>query len=358
MHTTEKPTAKKLPTASPPSFQRALIAWFDREGRTYPWRETADPYAILVSEIMLQQTQIATVLERGYYRRWMQQFPDIPTLAVASEEAILKAWEGLGYYRRARNLRKLAQVVVEHHDGAMPETLEEILALPGIGPYTAGAIYSFAYDRPAPLVDGNVARVFARLFDYEKEVDAREGQKQLWEWAAALIPDKRARAYNAALMELGQRLCTQAAPACLDCPVAAFCQTRTPQALPNKTPRRATVFQDEHVLFHVRNGKLRVTQEDGSRRRGLWKLPACDPQVQAGLTLLYKAKYSITHHRVTLHVYQPVASVEEEDGDASWYDLKTVSALAMASPYRKAVETILADPLEDFSAYKASVRKT
>ncbi len=357
MLTTEKPIAKDLPTTSLKSFQTALITWFDREGRTYPWRETTDPYAILVSEIMLQQTQIATVLERGYYERWMQQFPDIPTLAAASEEAILKAWEGLGYYRRARNLRKLAQEVQEHHGGVMPETLEAILALPGIGPYTAGAIYSFAYDRPAPLVDGNVARVFARLFDYAKEVDGREGQKQLWDWAAALISNKRARAYNSALMELGQRICAQATPDCLKCPVSAFCQTRNPQALPNKTPRRATIFQDEHVLFDIRDGQLRVTQEGGSRRRGLWKLPECDPGSHSSLTLIYKAKYSITHHRVTLHVYQSAVALPEE-GEVVWQDLDEVSALAMASPYRKAVEAILTDPLAELSTNVDSARKT
>lgn len=344
----QKPVAKHAPDDAAAPFQQAITTWFERDGRSYPWRETTDPYAILVSEIMLQQTQIATVLDRQYYQRWLAQFPDVATLATAEEDAILKAWEGLGYYRRARNLHKLAKVVVEEHGGRMPETLEGLLALPGIGRYTAGAVFSFAYNQPGPLVDGNVARVFARLFDYATEVDSTPGQKQLWAWAEQLVPAENARAYNSGLMELGQRVCTQKAPQCQDCSVSAFCQTRQPETLPNKTQRKATVVMDEHVLFAIQDDQLLLAQEQGKRRQGLWKLPerpVADLDA-IGAALVYKAKYAITHYRVTLHAYAGNGTASEHE---RWHSLSEVADLAMPSPYRKAVTQLLADHADGFS---------
>ena len=145
-----------------PRIAADLVEWFRKAGRDYPWRRTRDPYAILVSEVMLQQTQISTVLDRGYYAKWLAQFPNFAVLAAAPESEILKAWEGLGYYRRARNLQRLAQTVVAEHGGVFPNEPTAIRALPGIGPYTAGAIASFAFGLPEPIVDGNVARVLSR----------------------------------------------------------------------------------------------------------------------------------------------------------------------------------------------------
>ncbi|MFT4638442.1 MAG: A/G-specific adenine glycosylase [Verrucomicrobiales bacterium] len=338
MPSDSKPAAKQAPLDERKRFQTALISWFRQDGKSYPWRETTDPYAILVSEMMLQQTQIATVLERDYYGRWMTQFPDISTLALAHEDAVLKAWEGLGYYRRARNLHRLAQVVHEEHAGILPDKLEGILALPGIGRYTAGAVLSFAHDQSTALVDGNVVRVFARLFDYAIEVDSTEGQKQMWAWAEALVPGTDARRYNSALMELGQTYCRQKQPVCVACPVSVFCQTRHPDSLPNKSKRRATVHLDEHVLFQLENDSLWLVQEQGKRRQGLWKLPECSEDQLVKRSLIYKAKYSITHYRVTLHVYEsqglPVS-------DGKWLPLEEIPDLAMPSPYRKAVDHLL-----------------
>ena len=333
-----KPLAQAPPLDDPEAFQTALLNWFRNEGKSYPWRDTTDPYAIVVSELMLQQTQIATVLERDYYGRWMLQFPDIATLAAASEDSVLKAWEGLGYYRRARNLQKLAQVVSTEHGEKFPDTLEGVLALPGVGPYTAGAVLSFAYNKPTPLVDGNVYRVFARLFDSHEVVDSTAGQKQMWAWAEALVSPKHARLYNSALMELGQTICRPKHAECEACPVSAFCQTRSPETLPKKTPRRKTVFQDEHVLFQLSNDRLLLTQEQGNRRQGLWKLPPRPEDQLEKLPLIYKAKYSITHHRVTLHVYE---SHELSVEDCEWQLSRDVQELAMPSPYRKAVDQLL-----------------
>jgi len=161
---------------------------------------------------MLQQTQIATVLGRGYYTRWMELFPDVQALAAATEAEILKAWEGLGYYNRARNLQRAAQVVVTAHSGKFPDTLEAVAALPGVGRYTAGAVLSFACNKPAPIVDGNVARVLARLFQFRQVINTPSGQRTLWLWAAALLDVKQPRLYNSALMELGQHVCTARQP--------------------------------------------------------------------------------------------------------------------------------------------------
>ena len=322
-------------------FRAALAAWFRREGRDYPWRRTHDPYAILVSEVMLQQTQIATVLGRGYYVRWMEQFPDVRTLAAATEQEILKAWEGLGYYSRARNLKRAAQMVVAEHGGKFPRTLEAISTLPGVGRYTAGAVLSFASNKPAPIVDGNVARVLARLFKLHEEVNTPSGLRTLWSWAEVLLDPKHPRDYNSALMELGQHICTARQPACDDCPVRSHCQSAGPgaDALPLKKAARATVFEDEHVLWAQRDDCLLLIQEAGSRRRGLWRLPVRSASETASLPLLRRTQYSITHHRVTLHVYAAPQSNAAE-GEI-WKPLAMLGVLPMPGPFRKVVEAIM-----------------
>jgi A/G-specific adenine glycosylase len=332
-----KPNALDQPAA----FQRALTAWFDREGRDFPWRRTTDPYAVLVSEMMLQQTTLAMVLERGHYVRWMEAFPDVVTLAAAPEAAVLARWEGLGYYNRARHLQQAARTVLERHDGVFPESLPEILALPGVGRYTAGAVYSFAFDRPAPLVDGNVARVLARLMDFHTEIDTPAGQKQLWSWAEDLLPSRRVRSYNSALMELGQRLCVSGPPSCLLCPVNTWCQAAAPAALPRKKPRRATVEVEEDVLVARHAGAILLQQEQGRRRRGLWKLPAVHGR-RCG-ALLWQGRYTITHHRVSLRLHA-AAGRPAARADEAWVREEELAALPMPSPFRRALNTVLAPP--------------
>ncbi|MEM9283979.1 MAG: A/G-specific adenine glycosylase, partial [Verrucomicrobiota bacterium] len=175
------------------TFQRKLIEWFRECGEDYPWRQTRDPYKILVSELMLQQTQIATVLGRGYFTRWLESFPDWQALADASEEEILKAWEGLGYYNRARNLWRAAVEVSQEYDGKLPGKFEVIHSLPGVGRYTAGAVLSFAFGQRAPIVDGNVVRVLSRLFGYTEPVDTSVSNRLLWDLADRLTPDCQVR---------------------------------------------------------------------------------------------------------------------------------------------------------------------
>jgi A/G-specific adenine glycosylase len=351
----KKPRSKVLPLQKSPlkksdmewsaetgrGFRAALIAWFRREGRDYPWRRTHDPYAVLVSEVMLQQTQIATVLGRGYYARWMERFPEVKTLAAAREEEILKAWEGLGYYSRARNLQRAARAVVELHGGIFPDTLADIAALPGVGRYTAGAVLSFAFNRPAPIVDGNVARVLARLFHFTDPINAPSGQRALWQWAGTLLDAKHPREYNSALMELGQRLCTPRRPLCGDCPVRTQCASAGAAAekLPVKKPARATVFVEEHVIWCVNRKRLLMVQETGRRRRGLWHLPLRTAGECAALPLLHNTQYSITHHRVTLRAYQE-PQAEPREGE-SWQPLALLDTLAMPGPLRRVVESLL-----------------
>lgn len=322
----------------PAAFRRALVKWFRRDGWDHPWRRTTDPYAVLVSELMLQQTTLAMVLERRHYERWMEAFPRVDVLAAAPESQVLALWEGLGYYNRARHLREAARSIVERHGGRFPDSLPELLALPGVGRYTAGAVMSFAFDRPAPLVDGNVARVLARLMDYRTSIDSTAGQKQLWSWAEALLPRSDVRTYHAALMEIGQRVCTPGRPSCLICPVRAWCRAADPAALPVRKPRRAVVWVEEDVLLARRGGSLLLQQEGGRRRRGLWKLPGVHGRKHGAL--VWEGRYTITHHRVTLRIFA-AAGRPAARADEAWIEEHRLNSLPMPSPFRRAVTAVL-----------------
>ncbi len=287
---------------------------------------------------MLQQTQIATVLDRGYFTGWMEKFPDVFALAQASEAEILKAWEGLGYYRRARNLQKAAQAVVAL--GEFPDTVAGIRALPGVGDYTAGAVASFAYNLPAAIVDANVARVLARLFDLRDSIDSTLGKRQLWDWAEQLVAPDHPRAYNSGLMELGQRICRPTNPKCQECPVSDHCLTREPERLPVKKQRVETEEVDEHVLYLRKGDAVFLTQEEaGNRREGLWRFPKLDTKPASGRPEVLRSKYGITKYRVTLMVYRGEPDEAGEQG--RWVSLEELEGLAMASPYRKALNRLL-----------------
>lgn len=334
--------AAKSPLQHPAAFARALARWFVSAGRDYPWRRTTDPYAVLVSEVMLQQTQIATVLDRGYYSRWLRQFPDFATLAAADEPMVLKAWEGLGYYRRARNLHRLAQTIVREHRGIFPRDIAASRALPGIGDYTAGAVASFAFDDKQPVVDGNVARVLARIFDDATPVDSTEGRKRLWFRAKALVDvSASARIHNSALMELGQTICTPTRPDCRACPVRTFCAAEDPASLPVKSKRIPVTRIVERVFFKRTRDGILLEQETGARRTGLWKLPAL-PDLKRLPKTLHTAAYTITRYRVTLHVHAaPPPRSTTPTLQHSVFPLPDLAALPMPSPYRKALEALL-----------------
>ncbi len=214
-----------MSTPPPPSaIVPALLAWIARGRRDLPWRRRRDPYAVWISEVMLQQTQVATVVP--YFEQWLARFPDVTALAAAPLDDVLKAWEGLGYYARGRNLQRAAQQIVAQHGGQIPSVRNALLALPGIGRYTAGAILSLAFGQAEPVLDGNVKRVLCRLFDIADDPREAGTEKRLWEWATALVrdaPDGAAGDLNEALMELGALVCVPAAPDCPVCPLADLC---------------------------------------------------------------------------------------------------------------------------------------
>lgn len=208
-------------TARKRLFVQTLLHWFQRFGRDLPWRRTRDPYEILVSEVMLQQTQVDRVKE--YYTRFLDTFPTVQDLAAAAKEAVLQTWDGLGYYNRARNLHKTATIIMNEYDGRFPETIEELVALPGVGRYTAGAIASFAFVQPSPIVDTNVKRVLERIFVQRRHSSQAKQERRIWKLAGELITPKIVWEFNQALMDFGAKICTAQRPKCRICPMRAFC---------------------------------------------------------------------------------------------------------------------------------------
>lgn len=305
--------------------RRALIAWFAREQRELPWRATRDPYAILVSELMLQQTRVDVVIP--YFERFMQRFPDARTLAAAPEAAVLAAWSGLGYYRRARFLQAAAHAIVDEHRGAFPRSHDAILTLPGVGPYTAGAIASIAFGLPVPLVDGNVARVLARWFALDGDQRSSADQKRLWAIADALVDAANPGDFNQSLMELGACICTPRAPRCSSCPVARECDAKKlgdPERFPAAKPRKATIDVRLAVLavFDAKRRIGLVRRAAGTRMEGMLDLPgleiAADDDAASELArharsafridartleLAGRARHTITHHRIAIEVW-------------------------------------------------------
>ncbi len=311
-----------------PHTATALLHWMASARRDLPWRQRRDPYAVWVSEIMLQQTQVATVIP--YFERWLARFPDIATLAAAPLDAVLKTWEGLGYYARGRNLHRAAQLIVAQHGGELPRERAALLALPGIGRYTAGAILSLAYGQPEPVLDGNVRRVLCRLCDVAEDPRLPAVEARLWEMAAALVaaaPPGRAGDLNEALMELGALVCTPGAPACDVCPLAPRCLARqrgTQTARPVRAAKAPTPYYDvtAGVVSDAAGRLLIVRRPDTGLLGGLWGFPGGTAQPdeplpaaversvreQVGITvtagaLLAQVRHAYTHFRITLHAF-------------------------------------------------------
>jgi A/G-specific adenine glycosylase len=298
-----------------------------------------DPYAILVSEVMCQQTQVATVIP--YFERWMRRFPDCGTLAAAGEHEVMGLWQGLGYYSRARNLHRAAKAVAGLPGGEFPREIGRIRELPGVGRYTAGAVAAFAFDQPAALVDANIARVLARVFAIREPIDGSAGLAAVWERAEKLQPGRGGRAFNGGLMEIGALVCTPRAPRCEVCPVTEFCAARAmgiEEQLPAKKPRRRTARMEERCALITRDGHVMLEQQNGSRWRGLWKLPALEriPERKPDLVM----EYPFTHHRVTLSVYRQRAGGAVGE-NRQWHAISRLADVPLAAAHRRALERLL-----------------
>lgn len=255
--------------------QKDLLSWFASQARDLPWRKNRSPYRVWVSEIMLQQTQVATVIP--YYERWLETLPSLTSLAKASEETVLKLWEGLGYYRRARMLKQAAEKIVQDHNGNFPNDLDSIRNLPGIGPYTAGAIASIAFDQKVPILDGNVIRILSRLTAFTKDVDTSLAKQQLWAWAEELVPVTNPGLFNESMMELGATICFPTKPLCPECPLKGMCRAfrlnQTEDFPVRKRKKAATSIQSVAGLILHQENILVIQRPSGGLWSDLWELP-------------------------------------------------------------------------------------
>lgn len=345
-----------------PELRRSLLQWYQKEGRDLPWRQTNNLYAIWVSEVMLQQTQVKTVIP--YYQRWLQLFPTVTALAQADLQRVLKAWEGLGYYARARNLHQAAKKIIEHHDSLFPEQLTEVLALPGIGRTTAGGILSAALNQSLAILDGNVKRVLARLIALS--VPPNDALDQLWSLSEILLDPLHSRDFNQAIMDLGAIICTRSQPRCSHCPWQSHCQaynkgiqTQLPlrkmsAPLPHKRIGVAVVINDQNQilidrrppegllggLWEFPGGKIEAneTVEDCIKREILEEIGI---EITVGKSLI-TIDHAYTHFRVTLYVHlcQYVSGTPRaiECEEVRWVTLEAIESF----PFPKANTQIIA----------------
>lgn len=355
------------PQADERHFAAALLAWFDVHGRkTLPWKSDPTPYRVWVSEVMLQQTQVAAVIP--YYARFMARFPTVDALAAADEDEVLHLWTGLGYYARARNLRQCAQVLMTRHQGEFPATLDEVMALPGIGRSTAGAILALARGERYPILDGNVKRVLARVFGIAGAPGAAATLATLWRQAEACTPFERVAAYTQAIMDLGATLCTRARPACTLCPFATFCVAAREgrQAELPARKRRGVRRMREATLVVVERARAGTREVLLARRPapgvwgGLWSPPEFPSEVEAlawcgervgaappTLERLAVIEHAFTHFDLRL---SPIRVREAEPpavvGEAGWmwYALDAPARVGLPQPIREMLQRMAAEP--------------
>jgi A/G-specific adenine glycosylase len=342
------------------TFRRDLLSWYADHRRDLPWRvasaETArpDPYHVLLSEFMLQQTQVTTVIP--YFERFLEAFPTIRDLAMAEEERVLRLWQGLGYYSRARNLRKAAQVIVEHFGGRVPATVDELLTLPGVGRYTAGAIASIAHGTRAPIVDGNVIRVVCRLDAIETDPRTPATLATIWARADEMVPKANAGDFNSAMMELGATVCVPRNPQCLICPVARSCEAREKgiqdQIPPPKTAKTRPL--ERRTIYCVSRRRAQTIEYAFEQRpasgrwAGMWQFitrPA--DEALAGLdatraTLLGRIEHGLTHRQYEFDVLRAEHAVKLP-ATVRWLTLEASEALPLPKPHVRARAMLTAE---------------
>lgn len=349
--------------------RRHLVDWYGGAARSLPWREDRDPYRILVSEMMLVQTTVAAVVP--YFARFLASFPTVTALAEADEADVLKAWEGLGYYRRARQLQAAARLIVAEHGGVLPADAEAIRSLPGVGRYIAGALLSFAFDRPAPIVEANTQRVLARWLAWGEDLKSSRSQARLWEAAARMVPETGAGVFNQAFMELGALVCIPRAPLCLACPIAKDCRSRemgVQDRIPVATPRVPPKEVSESCAIVSRSGKVLIVRRGPGRLwEHFWEFPTIhvagvDPagrslgepvDLAEGVRRLAGVraaigpttatiKFGVTTHRVTLEAH-PGTWLEGDPRpgpglvDAAWAEPADLGRYTLGSATRKLV---------------------
>lgn len=341
-----------------------MIEWFHRQARDLPWRKTTDPYAIWISEIMLQQTQVKTVIP--YWERWMKKFPTVKALADADKSQVLKLWEGLGYYSRARNLQKAARQLVEFGGREFPRKRDQLLSLPGIGPYTAGAISSIAFNQPSPILDGNVIRVLSRLFALKGDPKLPKNNRRLWQISKSLVESaslltgegRPCSDFNQGLMELGALVCLPRQPFCQACPLSGSCQAYAlgqTETLP-EIPRRPSPRQRHFLALVCQRGDrflVRQRPADGINASyyefPAWELP--DENALTSLsrklslpveswTLLCRLKHSITNSRITLNAFHWKVNGVSPGIPGKWQTRGQLDRLPFTSAHRKIVKRL------------------
>lgn len=329
---------KEFPPPLLRAIRRALASWYETVKRDLPWRQTRDPYRIWISEIMLQQTRVAAVIP--YYERFLAQFPDPAALAAASDDELLAAWAGLGYYSRARNLRAAARLIVENQ--SFPRTHDEILALPGIGPYTAAAIASISFELPHAVLDGNVMRVLARFTNDDGDIQSSVTRKRLQQTAQLLLDPANPAVHNQAVMELGATICVPRDPKCKFCPISGECAARSvglEAELPVKSRRTEIHRIRRTLLVAIRNGKILLWQRpaDAAMLGGFWELPEPHqlPEVKSA-KLLHEFSHSITNHIYDFRVVE--TSAAKAPSSLQWVSLDRLAHLPLSTVARKALE--------------------
>jgi A/G-specific adenine glycosylase len=300
-----------------------LVSWFEENQRPLPWRATYNPYHVWVSEVMLQQTQVETALP--YYDRFIREFPTVESLAGADEQRVLTLWAGLGYYRRAKNFMAAAKNLVKEHGGKIPSDYDALIALPGIGQYMAGAILSIAFNKPYPVVDGNVRRVLSRVYGWTEE-----NPKKLWHAAGRLVQDAEPRVVNQAIMELGAKVCSFKSPRCLICPLQTSCaafRTGMQDRIPAVKKRPATVHVHLFAIVCQRDDHYLMKNADG-----MWEFPMLNELPAGSFKQIGECKHTITHHRVDVSVYRGELS---NDG-LEWKDVDTIPISSLTRKIWKA----------------------
>jgi A/G-specific adenine glycosylase len=363
----ERHAVPAISSAQRRSLRRRLLAWYRDHARDLPWRRSRDPYRVWISEVMLQQTQVATV--REYFERFVAELPDVYQLAAADEQQVLRLWEGMGYYRRARQLHAAAKEIVSQHAGEFPSDVGDLMKLPGIGRYTAGAIASIAFGRRAPILEANTIRLLSRLICFQGDPSTADGQRLLWRTAEEILPQKDVAEFNQALMELGSLVCTPAEPRCPECPLSSLCAARAgglQREIPQpKSRKEYTELREAAVVIRHRGRVLMRQCGGGERWAGLWDFPRFALEAEGPLfatdeiaekvlrqtgirclpgPLVKRLRHGVTRFRITLDCYEATyaggRARSASGASVRWIKREELEHLPLSTTGRKLAELV------------------